>query len=252
MPLIEEVANSSSTSAPGWAYVPDTGYDPSKAPIQPAARKRTARVFGLAGRDASARKNTALLKRLADLDKDNLRDVQVPIPTRQKEVGGRVKGKTPATRKILLAQKTFANYLADEEALSALEPHRPSSRGKATAPATPAAQALSTNPATGVPSQQNLVAPPGPAFGGIDDSSLLWEVVPAVPSEALMEALISAPPLSFTAARVQPSSSGRPQRFFCELCGYWGTIKCIQCGARVCGLNCKRVHDEGRCQKYPG
>ena len=90
MPLIEVLPNSTSISAPGWAYVPDTGYDPSKAPIQPSgARKRNARTVGITGGDSTARQTNALMKRLADLDKDNHKDVQIVLPTRQKDAGGR-------------------------------------------------------------------------------------------------------------------------------------------------------------------
>ena len=89
MPLIEVLPNSSSVSAPGWAYVPDTGYDPSKAPIQPSARKRNARTAGPGGGDATVKQNNSLLKRLADLDRDNHKDVQISLPARVKEGGGR-------------------------------------------------------------------------------------------------------------------------------------------------------------------
>jgi zinc finger HIT domain-containing protein 1 len=91
MPLIEVLPNSTSISAPGWAYVPDTAaFDPSKAPIQATGpRKRNARIPGIGGADSTARQNTALLKRLADLDKDNSRDVHIAIPSKQKEAGGR-------------------------------------------------------------------------------------------------------------------------------------------------------------------
>ena len=90
MPLIEVLPNSTSISAPGWAYVPDTGYDPSKAPIQPSgARKRNARTSGIVGGDTSTRQTNALMKRLADLDKDNHKDVQILLPNRQKDTAGR-------------------------------------------------------------------------------------------------------------------------------------------------------------------
>ena len=90
MPLIEVLPNSSSTSAPGWAYVPDTGYDPSKAAIQPSgARKRAARASGFAGGEPSARQQNAISRRLADLDKDNHRDVNIPLPAKSKDGGGR-------------------------------------------------------------------------------------------------------------------------------------------------------------------
>jgi len=90
MPQIEILPNSTSISAPGWAYVPDTGYDPSKAAIQPSgARKRAARNVVVGGGDRTARQNNAVLKHLAELDKDNHRDVQIPVPTRQKDATGR-------------------------------------------------------------------------------------------------------------------------------------------------------------------
>lgn len=126
MPLLEVLPSSTQTSAPGWAYVPDTGLDPVKAGHIPQnPRKRTAGRHGAAvgpGIDLSARQQAAFQKRLAELDRDNARDVTIAIPSRAKEREGgpkAPKGKTPATRRILLAQKTFANYLADEEALAA-------------------------------------------------------------------------------------------------------------------------------------
>ena len=89
MPLIEVLPNSTSISAPGWAYVPDTGYDPSKAPIQPGARKRNARIGGPGGRDSTARQNAIIHKRLVDLDKDNFKDVHIAVPSKSKDAHGR-------------------------------------------------------------------------------------------------------------------------------------------------------------------
>ncbi len=90
---IEVLPNSTSISAPGWAYVPDTGYDPSKAAIQPTGtRKRSARnvvTGGGGGADTTARQNNAVLKHLAELDKDNHRDVQIPVPNRPRDGVGR-------------------------------------------------------------------------------------------------------------------------------------------------------------------
>ena len=91
MPLIEVLPNSTSISTPGWAYVPDTGYDPSKAPIQPGARKRNARIAGPGGADSTARQNAVILKRLADLDKDNFKDVHIAAPSKSKDAPGRGK-----------------------------------------------------------------------------------------------------------------------------------------------------------------
>ncbi|MCJ1473339.1 hypothetical protein MMC13_001990 [Lambiella insularis] len=268
MPTIEVLPNSTSISAPGWAYVPDTGYDPSKAPIQASgSRKRNARIAGPGGGDTTARQNNAILKRLADLDKDNSKDVHISIPNKNKD-GRAAKGKTAATRKIILAQKTFANYVADEEALAALEPQpavvvkRQASHPAMNRTASTVTTQLSSST---VPHTSGIASLPDDrpindslphvhGYSGHDtgDARLLRSSVPAAPSEALLDALVSAPPLSYNAARAAPSSSGQPERHFCESCGYWGQIKCIKCGARVCGLVCKKAHDEERCQKYFG
>ena len=40
MPQIEVLPNAKQNLAPGWAYVPDTGYDPSRAPLNPSAPRR--------------------------------------------------------------------------------------------------------------------------------------------------------------------------------------------------------------------
>ncbi|MCJ1358065.1 MAG: hypothetical protein MMC33_008063 [Icmadophila ericetorum] len=200
MVLVEELPNSTSISAPGWAYVPDTGYDPSKAPILPSgARKRNARVSGAPAGDLSLKQSNAIAKRLAELDKDNHRDIFIPIPTKQKEAGARPKGKTAATRKILQSQKTFANYIADEEALAAQQP-------------TPKLQPSSS---TVQPSNDvsTILAYPLDTPERID-AFLLESAVPPKPSEALLSALVNALPLSYNAARPAPSPSGKPQRYF--------------------------------------
>ncbi|MCJ1330907.1 hypothetical protein MMC10_007594 [Thelotrema lepadinum] len=256
---VEEVVEASrKPSQPGWDYIVDTGFDPSKAPITPANRKRTARN---AGGDTTAKQNLAIAKRVAELEKENARDVQIPIPSRGKDGAARSKGKTAATRKILLAQKTFMNYLADEEALAGAEhqsttiakskstvvPRRLSSHHKAEPPAE---DVQMPDADIDQPSSQAPQLPPlRPASDGLDDSRLLQTVVPEAASEALMEALVSAPPLSYNTARVQPSNSGKPPLHFCETCGYWGSYKCRLCGSRYCGLTCKTKHDVD-CQKY--
>jgi zinc finger HIT domain-containing protein 1 len=248
---IEEIQDfGKKISQPGWDYVVDTGYDPSKAPIQPTNKKRTARSAG----DITAKQNNAILKRLAELDKDNARDVQVPIP-KAKE-GGR-KGKTTATRKILAAQKTFANYLADEEALAAIAAQnsvqaRANQHTRRSSSYRPPASTSAQETSEEVQDQNDKpIVPLRPASDGTEDSHLLQTIVPSAPSDALMEALCTAPPLSYNAARVGPSTSGKPPLHFCETCGYWGKIKCTFCGVRVCGLACKKKHDI-ECQKYGG
>ena len=33
-------------------------------------------------------------------------------------------------------------------------------------------------------------------------------------------------------------------RRFCEVCGYWGRVRCMACGTRCCALECLGVHRE--------
>lgn len=180
------------------------------------------------------------------------------------------KGKTAATRKILLAQKTFTNYISDEDAL-ALQEAQAGTSGKPRGPAAGLQRATTTlsreasssvTPHTmsggilpgAIPTSQGLGAVQTPTYPGYDpaDARLLQTSVPTPPSEQVLNALVSAPPLSYNAAKALPSSSTRPQRHFCEFCGYWAQIRCLKCGARVCGLVCKKAHDDERCQKYFG
>ncbi|KAL8946040.1 MAG: hypothetical protein Q9222_007513 [Ikaeria aurantiellina] len=262
MPSIEVLPNSTSISAPGWAYVPDNGYDPSKTAIQPSgSRKRAARTSGIAGGDTTTRQQNATLRHLNELDKDNHRDVQIPVPARFKEKSGSKTKTTPNVRRILTSQKTFANHLADEEAALAFQEQH------ITAAPTPS---LSKHTSSG--RRSSVIAPESSSAGVIqpeiqeaenparisketltEDASnvdrLLRSYVPEIPSQAVMDALLATPPLSYNAARSAPST-GKPARHFCEICGYWGSIKCLKCGARVCGLDCKTTHDEGRCLKF--
>ena len=82
MPQIEILPNTGAAPAPGWAYVPDTGYDPSKVAINPKDRKRiAARPGGVpSGNELSARQQTAIQRRLAELEKDNNSREAITIP----------------------------------------------------------------------------------------------------------------------------------------------------------------------------
>ena len=180
---------------------------------------------------------------------------------------------TPNVRRILTSNKTFANHLADEEALlagqeqagggSTSRPRAAATAGAALRRASTAATASPPPPPASVLSSARqaaaVVAPTSSkpvATASVvavqsdpEDDPLLKTYIPAPPSAAEMEALCSAPPLSYNQARAAPSV-GRPQRYFCEICGYWGSVRCLKCGARVCGLECKVTHDEGRCLRY--
>ncbi|KAI4203400.1 MAG: hypothetical protein LQ350_001921 [Teloschistes chrysophthalmus] len=265
MPSIEVLPNSASISAPGWAYVPDLGYDPSKRAIQPSgSRKRAARTSGIAGGDTSTRQQNAILRHLADLDKDHHRDVQIPVPARFKEKACTKTKTTSNVRRILTSQKTFANHLADEEAAIASQDQHQATPvpSRTSAPIVSRKASVGRRSSTaaqepssaGNPQSRNTRTPGAPSVLEVSNdpesqNPLLRSYIPEMPSEAVMEALLAGPPLSYNAARSAPSA-GKPQRHFCEICGYWGTIKCLKCGARVCGLECKNTHDEGRCLKF--
>lgn len=61
--------------------MPDTGPTPQQLALQPAGRKRAAaQRGGLSLSDASARRDAKLRKEIEVLDRDNPRDVNVPIP----------------------------------------------------------------------------------------------------------------------------------------------------------------------------
>lgn len=72
---------------------------------------------------------------------------------------------------------------------------------------------------------------------------------PRMPSDRVMQLLISEPPLTYNAARATPLEPEKrlPQRHFCGICGYWGKIKCKKCAEWNCGLmSCWKGH-EGVC-----
>ncbi|EGZ77156.1 hypothetical protein NEUTE2DRAFT_78310 [Neurospora tetrasperma FGSC 2509] len=273
-----EVASQKTKNAPGWAYVPDTGLTPAAAAaLQPLNRKRAARDKANVGApDLTARQDAKIRKDLEALDKDSHRDAQIPIPP--KAGGTRAQNKhTPNVRKILQSQKTFANHLDDYQAFLALAESNPqlaaqvnkptpttttTTTATTTARNSPAPSTITTaNPTTTETRRRQrrygtiLPAynrpPPTPHPG--DDDPLLVSHVPPFPTDEELRALITAPPLSYLEARAQwtEEEEGRyPARRFCEVCGYWGRVKCIKCGARVCALECLEAHREECLVRY--
>ena len=175
---------------------------------------------------------------------------------------------TQNVRRILTSQKTFANHLADEEAALTLQDQNQSASSFATARSSssrpaktsslqkrssashlPIASSNSTQPDNIASADAEPTATAHALKDPGGDDPLLKSYIPDAPSEAFMNELVSRPALSYNSARVAPAS-GKPQRRFCEICGYWGTIKCIKCGARVCSLDCRNAHADGRCIFY--
>ena len=137
-----------------------------------------------------------------------------------------------------MSQKTFANHLADEEAALAQKSNSTSQ--------VPTQLRWASTVEVHSTAQETINTVEDP----LEAEPLLRTYVPNAPSDEVMQALVTAPPLSYNAARATFSASEKPRRHFCEICGYWGNIKCLKCGVRVCGLDCKGAHDEGRCLKF--
>ena len=303
MPQIEELHTSTKAAAPGWSYVVDTGYDPSKAAINPTNRKRlrTAAAETTSAGDLTLRQQTAIQRHLDELDKDNHKDVQIPIP-KSKLDGSKSRKETTNVRRVLTSGKAFAYYIAEEEALLAqkggADPTTTTTAAATAAAATggmtetnkpkPAQRASKTPiarrkniimPTAAAPGPSSTESSPAPSSSSaamapplipatrgktatgllpqqqtpVPCSDLLLDPVPAATiSEAEIEALLSAPPLTYNAARSAPPPPGSapPKRVFCEICGFWGRVRCMKCGARVCGLECRTAHDESRCLKF--
>ena len=85
-----------------------------------------------------------------------------------------------------------------------------------------------------------------------DRDPLLVSRIPAMPTQEEIKKLLAASPLSYNEARGSWTEDDRrkPVRHFCEVCGYWGRVKCMRCGGRVCALECLNVHQEECFTRY--
>ncbi|SPN96975.1 uncharacterized protein DNG_00495 [Cephalotrichum gorgonifer] len=85
-----------------------------------------------------------------------------------------------------------------------------------------------------------------------DVEALLGSRAPDMPSDAELRALVAGPPLTYNQARGDWDEEDRryPVRVFCSVCGYWGRVKCVKCGTRVCALDCLDLHREGCVTRY--
>jgi zinc finger HIT domain-containing protein 1 len=97
-----------------------------------------------------------------------------------------------------------------------------------------------------LPSSQELPSHPG------DKDPLLKSYIPSIPSSEELVKLLAEPPLTYLEATAQLTSDDirKPVRRFCEICGYWGRVKCTRCGSRVCALECLRTHQEDCFTRY--
>lgn len=104
--------------------------------------------------------------------------------------------------------------------------------------------------------QSTILTPysrPGyPPSHPLDNDPLLVSRVPPLPTDAQLKELLRAPPMSYTEARGRWTEDDRryPPRVFCEVCGYWGRVRCMKCGVRVCALECLETHREECITRY--
>ncbi|KAI1766179.1 hypothetical protein GGR53DRAFT_464581 [Hypoxylon sp. FL1150] len=106
--------------------------------------------------------------------------------------------------------------------------------------------------------RSTILAPysrPGyPPTHASDGDPLLASRVPPPPTDAELRALFRAPPLTYAEARgrwAEDDGDRRyPARVFCEVCGYWGRVKCMKCGVRVCALDCLETHKDECVTRY--
>jgi zinc finger HIT domain-containing protein 1 len=84
---VREVANSGAAPAPGWAYVADNGVNASATALQPSSRKRARNQ--LPGHETTAQQDAKIQRYIASLQRDNFRDVSIPIPVQKRENSGR-------------------------------------------------------------------------------------------------------------------------------------------------------------------
>jgi zinc finger HIT domain-containing protein 1 len=78
---------------------------------------------------------------------------------------------------------------------------------------------------------------------------LLASRVPEMPTDEELRKLLAAPALSYGEATGNWEEK-YPVRVFCEVCGYWGRVRCMKCGTRVCALDCLEMHREECVTRY--
>ena len=86
---VREVPNSTSATAPGWTYIPDNGRNASVAALQPSSRKRPRTQLAGSNNDTTAKQDAKLARDLAALDRENHKDVSIPVPIRHRDNAGR-------------------------------------------------------------------------------------------------------------------------------------------------------------------
>ncbi|KAM5474323.1 hypothetical protein MauCBS54593_001897 [Microsporum audouinii] len=232
MSSLIEVVSTKASKAPGWEYVPAARFDaPASSRRETGARKRAAREIGgdtnKTRSDLNSRQRNAIAKHLEALDKENHTETSIPIPPRRQRehtVKG-VRSKTSSnTRKIISSGKQFKNYLAAEEpttlALSASSGTTATTLSqRSNAPKQPELPVSQADTNANRPLPETRHQPSDLIVSESDNDPLLRSYIPAAPSERIMMALVSEPPLSYHASRATLPANTKPPRHFCSICG---------------------------------
>ncbi|KAF2170564.1 hypothetical protein M409DRAFT_19383 [Zasmidium cellare ATCC 36951] len=278
-PYIEDLPTTQTKQAPGFAWVAVSSSDPSRN--WGTTNRKRQRASGVGGqsdsqREAlSARQQREVERKIKELNSEGVgaKEVVIPKSSGSSAAGGVKVGKTSNTKKILGSGKVFAHYLDDEEAEIARTGGRGEEvvgtvvvQGAQRASKTPIARrkssqlvreessagspapslAKETSTSTPVPDAMDIDADNDNNDGDADDENL-----PPLPTQAEMDSLLNAPPLTYNQARSAPPPLGAPPpRRFCEICGYWGRVRCMKCGNMTCSVVCKDAHDENKCLKF--
>lgn len=104
-----EVANSTAAPAPGWAYVADTAAKGSTTALQPRKRARNQAASSL--HETTARQETKILRELAVLDRENHKDVSIPVPVRHRDNAGRGRLSSPQASCNIQDEEAFADII---------------------------------------------------------------------------------------------------------------------------------------------
>jgi len=279
-PHIDELPTTQSRQAPGFAWVSVSGPQDDPAKNWGTTNRKRQRQSAVGPTDQqretlNARQQRDIERKIRDLNSDGptARDAQSEISLNKKGGGGAVRvGKTTNTKKILSSGKTFAHYLDDEEAEIARTGRRdgdvemtapPTQRASKTPLARRKVREESTTSNSPAPTPAPTAPPPlsrishsplpeASSKTGEDDHDDDDDVDPILPfpSQAELDALLNAPPLTYNQARsAPPPSTAPPPRRFCETCGYWGRVRCMKCGVMTCSVLCKDTHDQVQCLK---
>ena len=267
-PHIEELPTTQSRQAPGFAWIAVSGPSEDPAKNWGTSNRKRARISAAGPTESqkealSARQQREIERKIRELNNDNSKDVQIPIPSKSASGGGQRVGKTTNTKKILASGKTFAHYLDDEEAEIARTGRRdgdlevlPSTSIQQRASKTPIVRrglgnesSMENSPAPGQNPSRAAVRPQ--AFKAMDVDEAEDDEDDSVPSQEEIQALLNAAPLTYNQARsASPPADAPPPRRFCEVCGYFGRARCMKCGVMTCSVMCKDTHDEQRCLKF--